>query len=228
MRRFASPRNNRRFLRISGRPGLAVLEDYAMADRDLSGLAASAKIGGHPIHPMLVPFPIALLVATFICDVVYLANGNSFWADVSMWSLGAAIVMAALAALAGLTDFLGNARIRAIDDAWKHMIGNVVVVLFAVAGFWLRYENGSVEAVWPWGSSAVSRHRPAASLHRLERRGARLSSSGRHGPRGRGRRCHAVHDEAQDEAHLRGPLSSQAATRRFAVAALYPSYSLRS
>jgi uncharacterized membrane protein len=151
MRRFASPRNNRRFLRISGSPGLAVLEDYAMADRDLLGLAASAKIGGHPIHPMLVPFPIALLVATFICDIVYLANGNSFWADVSMWSLGAAIVMAALAALAGLTDFLGNALIRAIDDAWKHMIGNVVVVLLAVASFWLRYANGSVEAVWPWG-----------------------------------------------------------------------------
>jgi uncharacterized membrane protein len=100
---------------------------------------------------MIVPFPIALLVANFVCDVVYLASGNTFWADVSMWSLGAAIVMAALAALAGLTDFLGNARIRAIDDAWKHMIGNVVVVLLALASFWLRYENGAVAAVWPWG-----------------------------------------------------------------------------
>ncbi len=122
-----------------------------MADRDLLGLAASAKIGGHPIHPMLVPFPIALLVAALFSDLVYLANGNSFWADVSMWSVGAAIVTAALAALAGLTDFLGNARIRAIDDAWRHMIGNVIVVLLAIGSFWLRYETGAVEAVWPWG-----------------------------------------------------------------------------
>lgn len=43
-----------------------MLEDYAMADRELLGLAASAKVGGHPIHSMLVPFPIALLVATFV------------------------------------------------------------------------------------------------------------------------------------------------------------------
>ncbi|WP_027997653.1 DUF2231 domain-containing protein [Sinorhizobium arboris] len=122
-----------------------------MADRDLLGLAASAKIGGHPIHPMLVPFPIALLVAAFVSDLVYLANGNSFWADVSMWSVGAAIVTAALAALAGLTDFLGNSRIRAINDAWRHMIGNVIVVLLAIASFWLRYENGAADAVWPFG-----------------------------------------------------------------------------
>ncbi|MDX0445039.1 DUF2231 domain-containing protein [Sinorhizobium medicae] len=122
-----------------------------MADRELLGLAASAKVGGHPIHPMLVPFPIALLVATFVSDLVYLTNGNAFWADVSMWSLGAAIVTAALAALAGLTDFMGNARIRAINDAWKHMIGNIVVVLLSIASFWLRYDGGPVQAVWPGG-----------------------------------------------------------------------------
>lgn len=122
-----------------------------MADRDLFGLAATAKIGGHPIHPMLVPFPIALLVASFICDLVYLANLDPFWAAVSFWSLGAAIVMAAAAAVAGLTDFFGNARIRAISDAWKHLIGNVVAVLLAVVSFWLRYQWGAEAAVWPWG-----------------------------------------------------------------------------
>lgn len=122
-----------------------------MADRDLFGLAATAKLGGHPIHPMLVPFPIALLVANFVCDLVYLANGNPFWAAVSFWSLGAAIVMAAAAALAGLTDFLGNARIRAISNAWKHMIGNMAAVFLALVSLGLRYQTGSEEAVWPWG-----------------------------------------------------------------------------
>ena len=122
-----------------------------MADRDLFGLAATAKVGGHPIHPMLVPFPITLLVANFLCDLVYLTTGNPFWAAVSAWSLGAAIVMAAAAALAGLTDFLGNPRIRSISDAWKHMIGNITAVLLALASLSLRYLRGSDEAVWPWG-----------------------------------------------------------------------------
>ncbi|WP_139015871.1 DUF2231 domain-containing protein [Ensifer aridi] len=43
--------------------------------------------------------------------------------------------MAAAAAVAGLTDFLGNARIRAISNAWKHMIGNIVAVLLALITF---------------------------------------------------------------------------------------------
>lgn len=127
-----------------------------MADRELPGLAASAKVGGHPIHPMLVPFPIALLVATFVSDLVYLTNGNVFWADVSMWSLGAAIVTAALAALAGLTDFMGNARIRAINDSWKHMIGNIVVVLLSIASFWLRYDGGPFRQSGPGDSCCLS------------------------------------------------------------------------
>ncbi len=174
-----------------------------MADRELLGLAASAKVGGHPIHPMLVPFPIALLVATFVSDLVYLTNGNAFWADVSMWSLGAAIVTAALAALAGLTDFMGNARIRAINDAWKHMIGNIVVVLLSIASFWLRYDGGPVQAVWPGGIPAVSPYSSPASLHRLERRRTRLSSSHRHASGSR-RRHHAATDrEAYDETYLK-------------------------
>jgi uncharacterized membrane protein len=122
-----------------------------MADRDLMGVAATAKVADHPLHPMLIPFPIALLVATFACDVAYWSSGNAFWAQAGAWSLGAAIVMAALAALAGLTDFLGNARIRAVSDAWHHMIGNVIAVVLALVGLWMRYRYGAAEAVLPWG-----------------------------------------------------------------------------
>jgi uncharacterized membrane protein len=32
---------------------------------------STASIAGHPIHPMLIPFPIAFFIATFVCDVVY-------------------------------------------------------------------------------------------------------------------------------------------------------------
>lgn len=122
-----------------------------MTDRDLLGIATTAKIGSHPLHPMLVPFPIAFLVATFLCDLVYWSNADAFWAVAAMWALGAGIVMAAAAALAGLTDFLGNARIRNLNDAWHHLIGNVTAVVLSLISFWLRYRYGAAAGVLPWG-----------------------------------------------------------------------------
>src|SRR5688572_546384 len=93
---------------------------------------STAQIAGHPIHPMLIPFPIAFLVATFVADLIFWRTGNPGWATASLWLLGAALIMAALAALAGLTDFLGDSRIRDLSTAWFHMVGNVVAVLLSL------------------------------------------------------------------------------------------------
>jgi uncharacterized membrane protein len=112
---------------------------------------STAQIAGHPIHPMLIPFPVAFLVATLASDVAFWSTGNVFWAIGSMWLLGAALVMAALAALAGVTDFLGERRIRNIADAWLHMIGNVIAVLLSPINLYLRYANGAEAGVFPWG-----------------------------------------------------------------------------
>jgi uncharacterized membrane protein len=128
----------------------------AMEDRDLLGIAATAKLAGHPIHPMLIPFPIALLVATFATDLAYWSSLNPFWAQVSFWSLAAALLMAALAATAGLIDFFSNARIRALSDAWRHMIGNVIAVLLSILNFWIRLSQNAAEAVLPWGLTLSS------------------------------------------------------------------------
>ncbi len=117
-----------------------------MADNPRS----TAQIGGHPIHPMLIPFPIAFFVATFLCDLAFWWTRNSAWSDATLWLLGAGLVMAALAALTGLTDFAGEARIRALSDAWHHMIGNVLAVLIELGNFALRYSNGS-SAILPTG-----------------------------------------------------------------------------
>ena len=72
---------------------------------------STANLFGHPIHPMLIPFPIAFFVATFVCDLALWLTGNAIWVTAATWLLGGGLVMAALAALAGLTDFLGDARI---------------------------------------------------------------------------------------------------------------------
>jgi uncharacterized membrane protein len=54
---------------------------------------STAQIMGHPIHPMLIPFPIAFLVATLVCDLVFWRTGNPGWATASLYLLGAALVM---------------------------------------------------------------------------------------------------------------------------------------
>ena len=122
-----------------------------MADRDLLGIATTAKIAAHPIHPMLVPFPIALLTATLVCDLIFWANGNGFWAQAAFWTLSGAIITALIAAVAGFADFLSNARIRALSDAWHHMLGNLFLVVLAVINWWLRYTGDVAQAILPWG-----------------------------------------------------------------------------
>jgi uncharacterized membrane protein len=102
---------------------------------------STAKIAGHPIHPMLVPFPIVCFVGTFVTDLVYTRNGDPGWATASNWLLIAGLVMAALAAVAGLTDFLGDDRIRRLGDAVKHMLANVTAVVLEVVNLVLRLRD---------------------------------------------------------------------------------------
>lgn len=99
---------------------------------------STARIAGHPIHPMLVPFPIVLLVATLLSDVAYWQTREPFWATASFYLLSAGVLMALAAALAGFTDFLGDRRIRALAHAWQHMIGNIAVVLLSIFNLLIR------------------------------------------------------------------------------------------
>jgi len=100
---------------------------------------STAQIAGHPLHPMIIPFPIVFFVSTLGTDILFLKTGRAGFADASMWLLGAGLVMAALAAVLGLTDFLGEPRVRSLRHAWWHMIGNVIAVVLELANFYLRY-----------------------------------------------------------------------------------------
>lgn len=122
----------------------------AQTDLQKRNLKSTASIAGHPIHPMLIPFPVAFLVATLVCDLLFWRTGNSAWSTASLYLLGAALVMAGLAAIAGLTDFLGESRIRSLSAAWHHMIGNVIVVVLSLWNWFIRYTDGGA-AVLPTG-----------------------------------------------------------------------------
>lgn len=125
-------------------------------DRGAAGNPKStAQIGGHPIHPMLIPFPIVCFVGALVTDIVFLNNGDAGWAEASRWLLGIGLVMAALAAAAGLTDFMGDDRVRRLGDAVKHMIANVTVVVLEIVNLILRLKNDdAVGGVGVWLSAA--------------------------------------------------------------------------
>lgn len=89
---------------------------------------STAKIAGHPLHPMLVPFPIVCFVGAFATDLAYWRTADMQWANFSAWLLAAGLVFGVLAALAGLIDFLSHRRVRAQKPAWAHMLGNVLVL----------------------------------------------------------------------------------------------------
>jgi uncharacterized membrane protein len=102
---------------------------------------STAKIATHPIHPMLIPFPIVCFVLTFVADIVYTRNHDPAWATASYWLLGIGLVMGALAAVTGLTDYLGDERIRRLGDALKHMLANVTAVVLELVNLLLRLRN---------------------------------------------------------------------------------------
>jgi uncharacterized membrane protein len=106
-------------------------------------LRTPASIKGHPIHPMLVPFPIVLFIGALATDIAFAADGSRGWAEASKWLLGAGIVGALLAALAGFTDFFGSSRIREFRDAWLHMFANLTAVIVELVNFMLRLGNES-------------------------------------------------------------------------------------
>ena len=101
---------------------------------------STAKIASHPIHPMLIPFPIVCFILTFILDIVY-SRGDGGVAEASTWILGFGLVMAALAAVTGLTDYLGDERVRRLSDALKHMLANVTAVVLELVNFVLRLKD---------------------------------------------------------------------------------------
>jgi uncharacterized membrane protein len=112
--------------------------------RQMKDLRSTASIKGHPIHPMLVQFPIVLFIAALATDIAFAVDGSRTWAEASKWLLGAGIVGALLAAVAGFTDFIGNSGVRELRDAWLHMFANLTAVVVEVVNFAFRVADERV------------------------------------------------------------------------------------
>jgi len=118
---------------------------------DLSrGVRSTASIGGHPIHPMIIPFPVAFLVGALATDIAFWQTGDAFWARASMWLVGAGLVMGALAAVFGLIDFTTIKRARTGSTGWIHFLGNALALIVALVSLLHRIGDPAT-AVMPLG-----------------------------------------------------------------------------
>ncbi len=104
-------------------------------------MESRAKLLGHPIHQMLIPLPLGLLVMAVIFDALALATDWDMTA-VSFWNIVAGIGTGLLAAVFGFLDWLAiPANTRAKRIGAVHGIGNVVLVLLFLGAVLLRRDE---------------------------------------------------------------------------------------
>jgi uncharacterized membrane protein len=117
-------------------------------------ITSTAAINGHPLHPMLVPFPIVLLTAALASDIGYLITGDSFWARASLWLVGLGAVAGLLAGAIGAIDFFTIGPVLRSNTARIQAAGNVIAVVLSLTSYLIRL--GDPEGAVLWTGLAVS------------------------------------------------------------------------
>lgn len=115
-----------------------------------SGVPSTVAIAGHPLHPLMVTFPIAFLSGAFGADLGYWLTQDPFWARAALWLIGAGFIAGLLAALTGMLDFLKIDRVKKHRAGWIHMLGNVTAMVLTLVNWVLRWNNVE-SAVLPTG-----------------------------------------------------------------------------
>lgn len=113
-------------------------------------IPSKVAIMQHPLHPMVVVFPIAFLMGTFVTDAVFWWRGDAFWAQMSFWLATAGFVMGVLAALLGMADFFQMREVRRHVAGWSHFIAGIMALALAGTNVGLRWDD-PVGTALPWG-----------------------------------------------------------------------------
>ncbi|MEG4851194.1 DUF2231 domain-containing protein [Microcoleus sp. B5-D4] len=124
-----------------------ILESDDREYRD-AGITSTLSVAGHPIHPIIVIFPVAFLVGAAGTDVGYWLTSDPFWARASVWLMGVGFAAGILAAITGFLDFFKVKRVRDRSAGWLHMGGNVAVMVLTLINLLLRQGNPAEPIVY--------------------------------------------------------------------------------
>jgi uncharacterized membrane protein len=102
-------------------------------------MAGKINLLGHPVHPMLIVFPLGLLPTAVACDIIYWITHNPHWGHIAYWLIAAGVLSGIVAALFGFADWWalpGGTRAKQLGVS--HLVVNaIMLVLFAIS-WWLR------------------------------------------------------------------------------------------
>jgi uncharacterized membrane protein len=108
-------------------------------------MESRVKVAGHPIHPMLIVFPLGLLATAVIFDIIYLVSNNPRWTETAYYMIGAGVIGGAAAAVPGWIDWWAIPRgTRAKRIGLFHGVGNVIVLALFILSWLLRRPNAAL------------------------------------------------------------------------------------
>lgn len=116
----------------------------------LQPIRSRMAIAGHPIHPVLIHFPVAALIGVIATDATYLFTNDDFWARAGLWLTIVGVVGGWVSGTAGLIDLVVVPRIRRLITAWCHAIFAVMLLSLATLNLLLRIGDPAAQ-ILPWG-----------------------------------------------------------------------------
>jgi len=126
------------------------LTDPVHENRALQATESRVAIAGHPLHAMLVAFPIALGFCVLGADLLYWYTGDPFWPVAAGWAAFGAFALGVVAGITGTVELLIVPGIRNRSASWTHFVLAVMLLSLMGANWWLRIGQPE-EAVLPMG-----------------------------------------------------------------------------
>ncbi|MGM0421519.1 MAG: DUF2231 domain-containing protein [Pseudomonadota bacterium] len=117
---------------------------------ELEPIDSRMSIRGHPIHSMLVHFPVAALLGLIATDGAFLYTQDFFWARASLWLAGVGAIGGWISGLVGFIDLVSVRNIRRLITGWCHAV--LAVLLLSLASFnWLLRVGDAGASIMPMG-----------------------------------------------------------------------------
>ena len=123
--------------------------EQPVAEQRSPTVASRVAFRQHPLHPIIVVYPVAALSLLLPADALFLWTGDGFWATAAWWLNVLGLGSGLLAAVLGISDMFLIRLARRHVSVWSHFVAGVMLLALAAMGVWLRAPDHG--AVWPWG-----------------------------------------------------------------------------
>lgn len=128
----------------------ALRADPILSRHEFNETESRIAFASHPVHAMMVAFPITAAFGTFGADLFYWATGDAFWARAALWAIGSGFVFGVLAGIVGTVELLAVPGIRVRAASWMHFI-LAMTLLSVLGGNWGLRLTDATGAVLPYG-----------------------------------------------------------------------------